>query len=124
MNLIENFKKKWLEKSKDYTNNPEKIKTLLGKVTKLFSKDGLKDVLEDLKYIVSYVKDIANGNYKDYDVKNFALSIAVIIYVVSPLDVIPDFLPAGFIDDASLIAWAVKLLHTELEKYKQWKSSK
>lgn len=124
MELIETFKKKWLGKSDEYVKNPEKTKGLLEQVTKMFSKDGLKEVLEDLKSIVSYVRDITNGSYKDYSVANLALAIAVIIYVVSPIDIIPDFLPGGFVDDAALIAWAVKQLHEELSRYRQWKASR
>lgn len=122
MGVVETFKEKWLNKSGEYINNPAKTRTLLESVTKMFSKDGLKDVLEDLKSIVSYVRDITNGSYKEYSATKLAFAIAVIIYVVSPLDLIPDFMPGGLVDDAALIPWAVKQLQDELRKYRYWKS--
>lgn len=34
------------------------------------------------------------------------LIVPAIVYLISPIDAIPDFLPAGFIDDASVITAA------------------
>lgn len=122
--VIEEFNKKWIKKSDTYINNPEKTKGLLAQVSKMLSKDAFKDVFDDLKSIYSYVKDITTGRYKDYSVANLAMALGVLIYVVSPLDVIPDFIVGlGLADDAFLVGWACKQLHEELSKYRAWKSN-
>ena len=72
--------------------------------------------------MISYVKDIAVGKYKDYDVANLAIIVAALLYVVSPIDLIPDFLPVGFADDATIDMWAISEMKNELDKYKQFKS--
>ena len=44
------------------------------------------------------------------------------LYVLTPLDVIPDFIPiAGFIDDAAVIAVVLKLSGGDLARYRAWR---
>ena len=45
--------------------------------------------------------------------------IGAVIYVVTPFDFLPDFIPPGLIDDLSIVAWALKEASDELENYKQ-----
>ena len=47
-----------------------------------------------------------------------------LIYLVTPIDLIPDFAIGGFIDDAAVIAYILKKIQTELEIYKEWKDGK
>lgn len=118
MDFTKIISNEWLSKATDYIKNPEKLSELLEKVKKLFGKEGLKDVLDDLKLLYNYVHDIVTGSYKDYSKAKLAIAVAALIYVVSPIDIIPDFLPGGFIDDVAIIGFAIKQLHDELEKYK------
>ena len=74
---------------------------------------------EYLTLMVDYVKDVATGRYKGYSKTHLTLIVAAILYVVSPLDVIPDFLiVAGLIDDAAIIARVFNEIGKELDKYK------
>jgi len=42
--------------------------------------------------------------------------------VLSPIDVIPDVIVgAGFLDDAVVVSFALKLIEKELTRYKEWK---
>lgn len=118
MDFTKIINSEWLSKATDYIKNPEKLSELLEKVKNLFGKEGLKDVLDDLKLLYNYVHDIVTGSYKDYSKAKLAIAVAALIYVVSPIDIIPDFLPGGFIDDVAIIGFAIKQLHDELEKYK------
>lgn len=50
--------------------------------------------------------------------KSKAIAIASLVYLISPFDVIPDFLPiAGLADDAALIIAVASSFAVELEKY-------
>lgn len=121
MDFTKIFKEEWLSKATTFIQNPERLTGLLEKVKKAFGKEGLAEVLDDLKMLYNYVHDIATGTYTDYSKAKFAIAVAALIYVVSPIDLIPDFLPGGFIDDVAIVGFAIKQLHDELEKYKQVK---
>ena len=48
--------------------------------------------------------------------------VGTLIYVFSPIDAIPDFLPfAGLIDDAGVVAVCLSLLNSDIERYTEWK---
>ncbi len=64
------------------------------------------------------MRDVATGRYKHYKVWNLTIIVAAIIYLVSPIDAIPDFIVGGFIDDMSVIAWAFSKVGKELKMYR------
>ena len=54
-----------------------------------------------------------------------AAIIGAIIYVVSPIDAVPDFIPvAGWLDDAGVVAAAVKALEEVIKAYIKYKREK
>ena len=122
MSFVSRFMKgNWLEKAKLYAFNPKKMKELLLQLGKYVSKNGLSSVKENLILMKDYLLDVSTGRYKGYDVKKLMVIIGAVIYVVTPFDFLPDFIPPGLIDDLSLVAWALKEASAELEKYKQSK---
>ena len=120
MSFVSRFLKgNWLQKARVYAFNPKKMKELLLQLGKYVSKNGLSSVKENLLLMKDYLYDITTGKYKDYDVKKLLVIIGAVIYVVTPFDFLPDFIPPGLIDDLSIVAWALKEASDELEKYKQ-----
>ena len=120
MSFVSRFLKgNWMEKARVYAFNPKKMKELLLQLGKYISKNGLSNVKENLLLMKDYLFDVTTGKYKDYDVKKLLVIIGAVIYVVTPFDFLPDFIPPGLIDDLSIVAWALKEASDELEKYKQ-----
>ena len=120
MSFVSRFLKgNWLQKARVYAFNPKKMKELLLQLGKYISKNGLSNVKENLLLMKDYLYDITTGKYRDYDVKKLLVIIGAVIYVVTPFDFLPDFIPPGLIDDLSIVAWALKEASDELEKYKQ-----
>ena len=115
---------KWMEKARNYVANPKKLKLLLFQLGAYLSKDGLSNVKTNLLLMYHYLQDIATGRYKEYNSSNLLLVVAILIYVVSPFDLVPDMLPAGLLDDSSLIVWALKEVADELSNYKLHKELK
>lgn len=120
--LITEFKTKWLEKAKGYIQNPIRIQQLIPEIKSYVSKVGLKEVKDKILLAIDYLKDITSHQYTDYEPKTLAFLIAAMIYLVSPLDVIPDIIPViGLTDDISVILFVFKEFEKELDRYKKWK---
>lgn len=45
-----------------------------------------------------------------------------LLYFVSPIDLLPDLLPGGFVDDIALIASIVKQIQADLEAFRDWET--
>ena len=123
MDIIECLKNgAWLDKAKKVLGNKQKIRELLIKVSNYISKEKLSSVRKELELLCSYVMDIMKGDYSDYDGVKLMFIIAALIYVVSPIDIIPDFIPvAGLVDDVVVIEWLIREVKSELDKYEQIK---
>lgn len=72
--------------------------------------------------ILPMFREVFAGSYK-IPVATLLLFIASLFYIVSPVDIIPDWIIGlGWIDDLLLFSYASKFLEKELEKYQQHKN--
>jgi uncharacterized membrane protein YkvA (DUF1232 family) len=75
-----------------------------------------------LRLLWMVLRDYANGTYRTVPWKAVAAVAAAAFYVVSPIDLIPDFLfPIGFTDDLLVVALTWGLVKRELRAYCEWK---
>ena len=66
----------------------------------------------------------AKGDYSDVSNANLLVIVGAVLYFLTPTDLVPDFVPiVGFMDDASVIAWAVAAAKQELAKFEAWQGS-
>ena len=94
----------------------EKAKRNKGALTKLWGK-----LMVLFRLVSAWVK----GEYTDVPLKTILLAIAAIIYFLNPFDVIPDFIPGlGYVDDVSVIAYAINSIRGDLDKFLEWERSK
>jgi len=113
-------------KGKDMLNNPDKIKETLRDAKKKANetKDPLDKVWHDLQLMFQLVGDWVKGDYREIPAGSIAAIIGALIYFLSPIDVIPDFIPGvGYIDDVFVLGLALKQVSSDLQKYEQWKNS-
>jgi len=76
----------------------------------------------DIKLMFSMIRDYWYGNYRSVPWKTIAAVAGALLYVLNPLDVIPDLLFGfGFIDDAGVVALCLKLVESDLLRYAEWK---
>ena len=88
-----------------------------------FKKDGpLGRFITDLKLLFSIIQDYVKGEYRVVPFWSIAAIVAALLYVLSPIDLIPDFIPViGLVDDALVIAACLAMVEEDLLKYKDWK---
>ena len=83
----------------------------------------LTPIKKDVQTLLRLMRAYGEGRYREVSGKNLALAGLGIMYLVSPLDVLPDFLPGGFFDDAAVIGFVVKKIRTELVAFEIWEQS-
>ncbi len=80
-----------------------------------------KNVKDSIKILYDMLKD--KDRFK-VSKSTLAIIIGTLVYVISPIDLVPDIVPVlGLLDDAAIIAAAVKALHDEIKRYNEWKNS-
>jgi len=117
------LKGKWFAKSASILSNKSKVLTILATLHKYMKNGGLFRIRKDLTLLSAYITDIVHGRYRDYSKSSIIMALAGILYVVSPLDVIPDFILFGFADDIAIITWSLAKLSCELMRYEEWKKT-
>ncbi len=76
---------------------------------------------ENFKLLWQLLKDYYNKKYPNAPWKLIAAVGFAVAYLVSPIDVIPDFIPiVGFVDDASVFALVIKGFSSDIDDYKRW----
>lgn len=104
----------------------ERLGSLLLKGIQKASKNQpeIRSFWNDLQSLFRLIQGYVNGTYTDVSRITIVTATAALIYFVSPLDVIPDFIPIlGFIDDAAIIGFVVKRLYKEIDRFKKWEGS-
>ncbi|GHH98942.1 YkvA family protein [Neobacillus kokaensis] len=120
----ENGYQKYESKAKEYMHDKEKAENLLYKaINKANDRKGrLTEVWEKLQLLFEAFKAWIKGDYREIPAKSIITIIATIIYFVSPVDLIPDFIVGlGLFDDAAVIGFAIKQVVSDLDKFKAWK---
>ncbi|MCL8000533.1 DUF1232 domain-containing protein, partial [Brucella sp. 21LCYQ03] len=63
-------------------------------------------------------KDTLTGKYK-MNKWNMSIIVGTVVYVISPLDAVPDIIPVlGWLDDVAIVSYALTKLQKEIERYK------
>lgn len=103
------------------------VETVLEKADAIedrFRGDGpLRRLWDDGRVLLELVRDAWDGRYRQ--VPWWALSGAAfaLLYVLNPLDLVPDALPAiGLIDDATVVSACLALLEQDLVDYREWRA--
>lgn len=74
--------------------------------------------------MLGIVKDFFQGRYKDVPYASIVAIVAALIYLLSPIDLIPDAIPGvGYVDDAMVIGLCLNFVMGDLDKYRAWRDS-
>ncbi|QCR21298.1 YkvA family protein [Pontibacter sp. SGAir0037] len=85
------------------------------------TKTGFQQVKDIMQTFIRLVKAYANGSYRNVSNKSLLIGVAVLLYLVTPLDIIPDFIPVvGLIDDISIMAWFIDAFQKEISAFQEW----
>lgn len=92
---------------------------------KVVNSSPLKRFINDVRLLISMIKDSFSGTYKHLPMWVIGSVVFALLYVLSPIDLIPDFIPVlGLMDDAVVLGLCLALAEKDIQKYQQWKELK
>ena len=112
--------------AKDYFENSDKRDALLEMMRILADKIMLDDdhklrsVVDDILTLIRLIKAYFKKEYRDISTTDIVLILGGLIYVITPLDFIPDIGPVGFIDDLAIINMLVRQLSAQIAQFRKW----
>ena len=110
------------EKAKAFLADDEKMEKLFRdfeKKLKLIPKLGKR--ASDVAVLLSMLRAYIKKQYTDVSIATIIAAVAGLIYVVNPMDIVPDFMIGiGQLDDAAAIVLVLQMIQMDLNKYKKW----
>ena len=115
-----------IQKAARLLGKPGKIALLLHEAYQKLSsaedqKGGFARIKETMFTFMRLVRNFTSGRYRQISRKSIIIGVATLLYLVLPIDLIPDFIPVlGLMDDLSLMTWFIQAFQDELGRYKAW----
>ncbi len=89
---------------------------------KIANAGALRKYTELGKLMFGMLKDYRSGVYSNIPWFTIASIVFALLYVLNPLDLVPDFIPGlGYIDDFAILTITLRFIETDLHKYLDWK---
>ena len=114
---------KYLPRAKKIVSDPERMEKLVKESFSILkSKGKLAEVRREGLLLWKLAKDTVTGRYRGLKKRNLFLIVAGLMYLVNPMDIVPDFLLAiGFADDVAVLMYVFKKLDKEIKAYEAWR---
>ena len=72
--------------------------------------------------MISLVKNYVQGKYTTVPYGTILAVLSALVYFLSPIDIIPDFIPlAGYIDDMAVLGLCMNMVSIDIETYEKWR---
>lgn len=118
------LEKRYDEAAKLLEDNDEIERVLQRLEKKLADLPVVGGIFADVPVMISLVRSYIIKEYPDIPIGSIVAVVAGILYIVSPVDLIPDVTPgAGYLDDAGVVAICLALIGSDLDEYKEWRKA-
>ena len=113
-------------RAKHLLRHPEELLIMLtSALAKAYAKRRtLYRVFGDFLLLFRLVRAWVRGEYRDVPRKSVFWAIFAILYFLSPIDLIPDIFPGGYLDDIAVISFVVRRIKGDLDKFSGWEKAK
>jgi len=107
--------------------DPERLRALFEEASRKAAavpREPFKDCWPYLQAMLRLIRPYFRGEYRNVSQNALLSIIAAINYFVDPFDLIPDEIPfLGFLDDATVIAFAVQRTRETLDDFMTWETT-
>ena len=84
--------------------------------------DKMLSLGEQVLMLLGMLYDYITGAYITVPLKTIGAIVFSLLYVLNPIDLVPDILPGlGFLDDALLVTTLLSWARTDIERYCIWR---
>lgn len=81
-------------------------------------------VREDLQLLLGLCMAWWRGEYRTIGTQALLSVVAGLLYFLTPLDAVPDWLlGVGLLDDLAVLAWVLRTWRGELDAYRAWRAA-
>lgn len=120
---------KIFDRAKEVVKSNGRVKVILGEVKEKIDQinhdaDERTSFVYQLQVIIRMLKAHYSGEYRAFSVSTIFALVFALVYFITPMDLIPDFIPAlGFTDDISLVYMVVRSAAEDISKFKDWENT-
>lgn len=115
--------KKGYAKAEKTLKNQAKVDELLERIEeklKVIPKIG--EQLSHIPVFIQLVKCFVTKKYTKIPIGSILAIVSALVYFLSPIDAIPDFLPGiGYVDDAAVIGACLLLVNSDVKEFIRWR---
>ncbi|MGI1660022.1 MAG: YkvA family protein [Desulfitobacterium sp.] len=136
MHIGQNLKDKIMEKFNIFQNEAkktllnseatqEKLNAVFAKAEKLNINTGpINKVYQDILLLIQIVKAYITKEYREIPIGSIIAIFAALIYFLSPIDIIFDYIPGvGYVDDMFVLGLVLKQVDSDLLNFRDWQDN-
>ena len=111
--------------AQELIREPDKMERFLQKLEqKLKQIPLLGREIKELPILLSLLRNYFKKEYQEVPVGTLLAVVSALIYFLSPIDGLPDFIPLfGYSDDAVVLGICWKLVQSDLKDYMEWRKT-
>ena len=111
------------DRAKRLLQDPDQLEKLLQQLEqKLKTIPVVGDKLAYVPVMISMVRSYICKEYTDVQLPTILAIVSTLIYILTPIDLIPDAIPViGYLDDLAVIAACWALVGSDVEAYILWR---
>lgn len=109
--------------AKELLEDSDKMECFLEQLERKLSKiPKAGEYIASIPILISLVRSYIKKEYTAIPWGSIIAIVAALVYFVSILDLIPDSIPvAGYLDDAAVLAIAIRMVKDDLDDYVKWR---
>lgn len=113
------------QKAEDIIDDPDQVKNIAEKAWEKARelKEPLAEVWDQLKVMIQMIKAWVSGRYRDVPTTSLIAIVAGLMYLLSPIDLIPDAIPLiGYLDDIFVLGVVFTQVAKDLRAFEAWQA--